>query len=50
VLIFALIFMILINICRTDDTFETFYVYEKCKISDFKIFQGNAATYLRCGE
>jgi len=24
------------------------YVHEKCKLSDF-VFQGNAATYLRCG-
>jgi len=26
-----------------------FYVHEKCKIPDFYFFQGNAATYLRCG-
>jgi len=26
-----------------------FYTHEKCKISDFYVFQGTAATQLRCG-
>jgi len=54
VLIFALILMtsVISFVCWTDDKKSHLKrVLYACKvhISDFKVFQGNAATYLRCG-
>jgi len=42
----------LADICWTDDKKSQLkHVLRACKvkISDFQVFQGNAATYLRCG-
>jgi len=54
VLIFALILMtsVISFVCWTDDKkshLKRVLCAREVQSSDFKVFQGNAATYLRCG-